>query len=56
MGDVEAYGFRINPYGPCVAKNMVGGKQLTVYWHVDKLNISCVDVKEVTKTVQWLES
>ena len=26
VGDMEAYGFRINPYDPCVANNMVGGK------------------------------
>ena len=30
VGDLEAYGFRINPYDPCVANKMVGGKQLTV--------------------------
>ena len=30
VGDLEAYEFRINPYNPCVANNMIGGKQLTV--------------------------
>ena len=30
VGYLEAYGFRINPYDLCVAKNMVDGKQLTV--------------------------
>ena len=53
---MEAYGFRINPYDPCVANNMVGGKQLTVCWHVDNPKISCVDAKELTKMIQWLES
>ena len=43
---MEAYGFIINPYDPCVANNMVVGKQLTVCWHVDDLNISCVDANE----------
>ena len=43
VGDLEAYGFRINPYGPCVANKMIGGKHLTVCWHLDNLNISCVD-------------
>ena len=28
--DMEAYGFRINPYDPCVANKMLGGKQITV--------------------------
>ena len=35
MGDLEAYGFNINPYEPCVANKMIGRKQLTVCWHVD---------------------
>ena len=56
MGDLEAYGFRINPYDPCVANKMIGGKQLTVCWHVGDLKISCVDANEVTKMIQWLES
>ena len=56
MGDLEAYGFRINPYDPCVANNMIGGKQLTVCWNVDNLKISCVDTNEVTKMIQWIES
>ena len=37
VGDLEAYGFRINPYDPCVVKKMIVGKQLTVCWHVDDL-------------------
>ena len=56
VGDLEVYGFRINPYDPCMANNMIGGKQLTVCWHVDDLKISCVDANEVTKMIQWLES
>ena len=43
VGYLEACGFRINTYDPCVANNMIGGKQLTVCWHVDNLKISCVD-------------
>ena len=35
---------------------MVGRKQLTVCWHVEDLNISCVDTNGVTKMIQWLES
>ena len=56
VGDLEAYGFRINAYNPCVANKMIGGKQLTVCWHLDNLNISCVDANEVTKMIQWIES
>ena len=43
VGDLEAYGFNINPYDPCVDNKMIGGKQLTVCWHVGNLKISCVD-------------
>ena len=32
--DLEAYGFSINSYDPFVAKNIIGKKQLIVYWHV----------------------
>ena len=56
MGDLEAYEFKINPYDPCVANKMIGGKQLTICWHVDDLKIPCVDVNKVTKMIQWLES
>ena len=56
VGDLEAYGFRINIYGLCVTNKIIVGKQLTVCWHVDDLKISCVDANEVTKMIQWLES
>ena len=56
VGDLEAYGFSINPYDPCVAKKMIGRKHLTVCSHVEDLKISCVDANEVTKMIQWLES
>ena len=32
--------FEINPYDWCVANKTVGGKQITVVWHVDDLKIS----------------
>ena len=35
---------------------MIGGKQLTVCWHMEDLKISCVDANELTKMIQWLES
>ena len=56
MGYIETYGFSINPYYPIMAKNIIGGKLLTVCWHVDDLNILCIDANEVTKMIQWLES
>ena len=56
VGYLEEYGFKLKPYGPCVAKNMVGGKQLTVCCHVDNLKISCIDRHEVSKMILCLES
>ena len=56
VGDLEAYGFRVNPDDPCVANKMIGGRQITVCWHVDNLKISWIDANEVTKMIQWLES
>ena len=55
VGGLEAYGFRINPYDPCVANKMVGEKNLTVCWHMDDLKISCVKSNEVTKMIWWLD-
>ena len=34
-----------------MANNMIGGKQLTVCWHVDNLKISSVDANEVKKII-----
>ena len=28
-------GFVLNPYDPCVAKNIIGGHQMTICFHVD---------------------
>eukprot|EP00957_Ditylum_brightwellii_P078671 5981757-Ditylum_brightwellii.AAC.1 len=55
VGNLQAYGFKINPYDPCVANKIVNGKQMTVCWHVDDLKISHVDDAEVTKILEWLE-
>ena len=46
--ELEAMGFVVNPYDPCVANRMVNGKQQTVTWHVDDLKISHEDKVENT--------
>jgi hypothetical protein len=53
--DLMKYGFRVNPYDPCVANKMVNGKQLTVSWHVDDLKASHMDPKIIDGFVQWNE-
>jgi hypothetical protein len=53
-GELESAGFRLNPYNPCVATKTINGKQMTVCWHVDDLNVSHVDPSKMTKFGQWL--
>jgi hypothetical protein len=55
LGDLEANGFVLNPYDPCVANNMVNGKHFTITWHVDDLRLSHEDENEVTKIIKWLK-
>ena len=50
--ELEAYGFTVNPYDPCVANKMINGKQMTVPWHVDDLKISHMDSNEVPKCIE----
>ena len=56
VGYLETYWFIINPYDPCVAKKMVGGKQFTVCCKVYNLKISFVKSNKVTKMIQFIES
>ena len=34
---------------------MMNGKKMTITWHVNKLNISHIDEKEVTKIIKWMK-
>ena len=43
VGDLQKYGFKVNPYDPCVANAMINGSQMTVTWHVDDLKVSHKD-------------
>eukprot|EP00804_Cyclotella_cryptica_P021176 CCRYP_001489-RA/>CCRYP_001489-RA protein AED:0.41 eAED:0.35 QI:0/-1/0/1/-1/1/1/0/615 len=52
--DLEAFGFELNPYDPCVANKMVNGEQMTLTWHVDDLKVSHKDAFELTKFILYL--
>eukprot|EP00804_Cyclotella_cryptica_P008703 CCRYP_018534-RB/>CCRYP_018534-RB protein AED:0.47 eAED:0.47 QI:0/0/0/1/0/0/3/0/153 len=52
--DLEAFGFMINDYDPCIANKMVNGTQMTVVWHVDDLEVSHKDRNEITKLLIYL--
>jgi hypothetical protein len=54
VADLEADGFEINPYDPCVANRMVNGLQQTVVWHVDDLKVSHKDPEVNTTFGKWL--
>ncbi|KAL7574341.1 hypothetical protein ACA910_008445 [Epithemia clementina (nom. ined.)] len=54
--DLEAIGFEVNPYDPCIANRMINGKQHTVTWHVDDLKSSHVDSKVNDEFANWLET
>lgn len=54
-GELEDYGFKINPYDPCVANKITESwHQHTVVWHVDDQIASHVDAFENTKLVSYL--
>ena len=55
MEETRDKGFEPNPYNICVASEIVGGKKMKIFWHVDDLNVSHVDPKEVTKFMEWIE-
>ena len=55
VADLTSLGFTINPYDPCVANKIVSGKQLTVSWHVDDLQISHVHLSVVECFIQQLK-
>ena len=41
--DLHKYGLKMNPYNPCVVNGMKSGKQLTVTFHVNDLEVSHMD-------------
>ena len=53
--DLIKYGFKINPYDPCVANKIIIGHPLTVSWHVDDLKISHKSPIVVTEFIDWIK-
>ena len=51
---LEAYGFVINPYDPCVDNYVIEIHQMTVTWHVDKLKVSHKYPYQITKFAIYL--
>ena len=53
--DLTEVGFKLNPYDPCVANKIVGGKQMTLCWHVDDMKISHEVTAAVDDMIFWLK-
>ena len=53
--DLEEYGFKVNPYDPCVANMTINGNQMTVSWHVDDLMVSTVCQKDMHDFIRWMK-
>ena len=50
--DMEAIGFKVNPYDNCMANKMVRDKQMTINWHVDGLKVYHADKDIVDAFIQ----
>ena len=38
--DLEAIDFKVKPYGPCLANNMIHDKQIKINWHIYDFKLS----------------
>ena len=47
-------GFKINPYYPCVANNIIDGQQMTIFYHVDDYKLSHRRSKVNDWMFKWL--
>ena len=50
--DLELVGFKLNPYNPCVANKLIGGKQMTIYWHMDNIKALHKENKVIVKFIK----
>jgi hypothetical protein len=53
-GQLQEWGFELNPYDPCVANKIIDGKQCTVLWHVDDIKASHEDPNVVTQVLELI--
>ena len=53
---MDSQGINMNLYDPGVVKKMVNVKRMAVVYHVDALNISYMDRKEVTRIIKIIKS
>ncbi len=56
VSELRSMGFIINPYNPCVENKIVDRNQLTLWWHVDDLMISHVNVLAINEFLWELKA
>jgi hypothetical protein len=54
IASLESIGIQFNPYDPCVANEMINGRQMAICFHVDVCKISLVESTAVGKMIEWL--
>ena len=52
---LQEWGFKINPHGWCVANKTINGKQYTIGWHVQNLELSHIDSEVVYDIINKLD-
>ena len=53
-GALGSWGFDPNPYYSCVMNKTVDGKQCMIFWHIDGLKISQMNLKVVYRVLSQL--
>ena len=53
-GQLEEWGFALNPYDPCTINKVIDRKQCTIVWYVDNLKISHCDPAVMTDIINGL--
>ena len=48
-------GFKLNPYDPCVANNMVNGEHMSICWHVDDLTMFYPEEDVLTEFIDYMK-
>ena len=47
-------GFVLNPYDPCVEKNIIGGHQMTICFHVDDCKLIHKSLRQMDRMIEYL--
>ena len=55
LKDLQAKGFVLNKYDPCVVNKVIRGKQCTIVWWVDNLKVSHKEKEVIDGIIVWLK-